>query len=185
MSVQLALGRMKPTDHDDSPATPELLGRLFDRHAAALELFARQWTRAADDCVQEALIELAAQADVPDDPVAWLYRVVRNRAINQARSDGRRRRREQVQAEQRENWFTEDLAGQLDGRQVTILLKQLSEGQRQVIIARIWGGLTFEQIASLLGTSRSSAHRCYATGLAALRKRLDPSCETKKNFPTT
>ena len=176
---------MKPTDHDDLPVTPELLGQLFDRHAAALELFARQWARSPDDCVQEALIELAAQSTLPDDPVAWLYRVVRNRAINQARSDGRRRRREQARLQGSENWFSDNFATRLDGHEATAALTQLADDQRQAIVARIWGGLTFEQIASLLGTSRSSAHRCYAAGLTALRERLDQSCETKKKFPTT
>jgi hypothetical protein len=46
---------------------PELLGRLFDRHAAALELYARQWCDAAEDVVQEALIELVGQCRPPDD----------------------------------------------------------------------------------------------------------------------
>ena len=46
--------------------------------------------------MQEALIELARQPRVPASPVAWLYRVVRNRAISQFRSARRRERREQL-----------------------------------------------------------------------------------------
>ena len=46
-----------------------------------------QWTEAADDCVQEALIELARQPRVPENVVAWLYRVVRNRAVSQLEYD--------------------------------------------------------------------------------------------------
>jgi hypothetical protein len=38
--------------------TPDLLGRLIDAHAAALELFAAQWTDRTADVVQEAFIQL-------------------------------------------------------------------------------------------------------------------------------
>ena len=60
---------------------PELLGRLLDRHAAALELYARQLCDVPEDVVQEALIELAGQPRLPDNAAAWLYRVVRNKAL--------------------------------------------------------------------------------------------------------
>ena len=65
---------------------PELLGRLLDAHGAALELYAAQWTDAAADIVQEAFVELIRRNRVPDRTVPWLYRVVRNRAINAARA---------------------------------------------------------------------------------------------------
>jgi len=171
---------MTDADHADRPITPEELGRLLDRHAAALELFARQWTRSAEDCVQEALVELAGQVPVPADPVAWLYRVVRNRAINQVRSERRRRAREEARTNDRDNWFCEDPAAQLDGEQATRALQQLPDRQRQAVVARIWGGLTFEQISELLGTSLSGAHRDYAAGLAALRTRLETPCRTNE-----
>src|SRR3954454_5494218 len=78
----------------DGPIDVELLGRLLDEHGPALALYAAQWTDAADDCVQEALVELARQRQLPDHLVAWLYRVVKHRAPNVARGDRRRRERE-------------------------------------------------------------------------------------------
>jgi DNA-directed RNA polymerase specialized sigma24 family protein len=44
---------------------------------------------------------------------------------------------------------------------------------REVIVARIWGGLTFDEIAQLVGCSLPTAHRRYQTGLTELRTRLD------------
>ena len=58
------------------------LGRLVDRHAAALELYARQWCDTPEDVVQEAFLKLAGQRPLPDKPAAWLFRVVRNGALN-------------------------------------------------------------------------------------------------------
>ena len=54
------------------------LGQLVDRHAAALELFARQWCDTPEDVVQEAFVKLAPQRTLPENPAAWLFRVVRN-----------------------------------------------------------------------------------------------------------
>src|SRR6188472_671983 len=78
----------------NGPIDAEQLGRLLDEHGPALALYAAQWTDTADDCVQEALVELAKQRQSPIHVVAWLYRVVKHRALNVARSDRRRRERE-------------------------------------------------------------------------------------------
>ena len=61
------------------------LARLIDETASALVLYARQWTSAPEDVVQEAFVKLAALTSRPDQPVAWLYRVVRNAALTAAR----------------------------------------------------------------------------------------------------
>src|SRR5712671_6215315 len=95
------------------PIDAEQLGRLLDEHGPALALYAAQWTDVADDCVQEALVELARQRQSPEHVVAWLYRVVKHRALNAARGDRRRRERElQAMAER----FPEiDKSASLDG----------------------------------------------------------------------
>ena len=182
--------------------TPELLGRLLDEQGGALALYAAQWTDSPDDCVQEALIELARQRPVPDSPVAWLFRVVRNRAISRARAARRRERHESLAGElrlrEREGvgslWPADTFP---DGKshsakdsrplysaephEVAGALESLDREQREVIVARTWGGLGFEQIAELVGCSTSTAHRRYIAGLAALRERLDVACHTNTN----
>ena len=77
------------------PSDAAFIAEMLNRHGAALELYAAQWTNAAGDCVQEALVELAGLAVKPENPKAWLYRVVRNRALNTARSARRRAGHEQ------------------------------------------------------------------------------------------
>src|SRR5262249_735542 len=151
--------------------------RLLDEHAAALTLFARQWCAAAEDVVQEAFIKLAAQRPAPDHVVPWLYRVVRNRSLTARRAELRRRHHEQAAAGARA-WFVLPEAAALDIEQVTQALQDLPAEQREVIVAHLWGRLPFEQIADLVGTSSSSAHRWYVRGLAALRERLGESCPT-------
>ena len=47
-------------------------------------------------------------------------------------------------------------------------------------MSRLWGGLSFEQIAEVSGSSTSSVHRWYQKGLAALRERLGEECPEKR-----
>src|SRR4051794_22024564 len=76
------------------PIDAEQLGRLLDEHGPALALYAAQWTDSPDDCVQEALVAVARQQPWAEYVLAWLYRVVKHRALNAARGDQRRRERE-------------------------------------------------------------------------------------------
>jgi RNA polymerase sigma factor (sigma-70 family) len=149
---------------------PDLLGRLFDQHAAALVLYARQWCEAPEDVVQEAFIQLARQKAEPVRVVPWLYRVVRNGAIAAARGDRRRRRRES-RASSVEAWFAPN-DDRIDAEHAAELLAELDLETREVIVARLWGGLTFDEIARLQGCSLTTAHRRYQNGLARLQERL-------------
>jgi RNA polymerase sigma factor (sigma-70 family) len=160
---------------------PHLLGRLLDEHARALELFARQWCQNPADVVQEAFVQLIRQPALPDNVVGWLYRVVRNGAISAARAQHRRRRHETAASALHENWFDPTHSAALDGEAVTEALARLPMEQRETIVARLWGGLSFEQIAAITDTSSSTAHRHYQAGLAALRKSLGAPCQKNRS----
>jgi len=157
-------------------AGPELLTRLLDEHGAALVLYAQQWCNAPEDVVQEAFVRLMCQRPVPDNAVGWLYRVVRNEAISASRAATRRARHESAVAHHGEPWFAVACGERLDASAAADALKTLPVEQRETIVARVWGGLSFEQIAELTHTSQSTAHRRYVAGLAALQERLRVSC---------
>ena len=161
------------------------LGRLVDRYAAALELYARQWCHAPEDVVQEAFLKLVAQRRRPDQPGAWLFRVVRNGAINAAVAARRRRRHEAEAAGEAGVWLEAGSdasggTGSLDAEAASAALQSLPLAEREVIVAHLWGGLTFEQIGELSGCSSSTAHRFYAAGLSAIRERLGVTCRKSR-----
>jgi len=157
--------------------TPELLGRWLDSYADALELYAAQWSTAPADVVQEAFVELARQPAPPQNVAAWLYKVVRNRAISEARSATRRRHRESAAGFKKdEALFRLARGGDLDPREVTEALSHLRDDLREVLVSRIWGGLTFEEIGKITSTSVSTAYRRYEEGLDLLRKQLGIPC---------
>ena len=155
--------------------TAQQFGELIDFHAAALVLYARTWCASPDDVVQDAFCKLAEQRASPDDPIAWLYRVVRNRALDVGKSDRRRSRREAAAARP-VRWFAEASVDGLDAEVAVAALVSLPVEQREVIVARLWGGLTLEQAASAAGCSVSSAHRRYEAGIRALQERLGVPC---------
>jgi RNA polymerase sigma-70 factor (ECF subfamily) len=126
--------------------------------------------------VQEAFVLLAQQSPPPENAPGWLYRVVRNGAISAARSAGRRARREAAVAHHGEPWFEPSEGDRIDAREASQALEQLPLEQREAIVARLWGGRSFEEIAQWMGSSTSTVHRWYQQGLAALRERLGVAC---------
>ena len=65
----------------------------------------------------------------------------------------------------------------LDAESAVNALRRLPVDQREVIVAHLWGGLSFEQIAEVAGCSASTTFRHFSAGIEALRQELG-LCET-------
>ncbi len=157
--------------------SPGDLARLLKERGTALVLYARQWSRTPEDVVQEAFLRLMDQREPPRNPVAWLYRVVRNEAFNAARAAARRKRHESAAAEDGDShptssWFDRSTEQPFDAQEATEALERLAHAERETVVARLWGGLSFEEVAALTGVSTSTAYRRYHSGIQALRERL-------------
>jgi len=162
--------------NDQTPAiSARQLAELVDRHGPALVLYARQICTEPEDVVQEAFLEFMEQPTCPESVPAWLFRVVRNRALDRVRSSKRRENRHREVAGD-EQWLTVNIDSRLDAATVAESLKELDANFREIITARIWGELSFEQIGELVGTSSSTAHRRYVEGLELLREKLGATC---------
>lgn len=159
-----------------NPISPQLLSWFLREYGSALVLYAQQWCHAPEDVVQEAFCRLAEQDQTPENVPGWLYRVVRNGALNASRSAARRGRHESEAAVRSPRWFEANGADQFDSRQIARLLPELADEQREAIVARLWGQLSFEEIGRLSGSSTSTAYRRYQAGIASLRERLGVAC---------
>jgi len=155
---------------------PDGWSAWLDRHGAAMVLLARQWVadRAdAEDVVQEAFVRFWRARERAADPTAFLYACVRRCASNQRRGLARRSRREQAAARPE---AAPMLAGPLEceerRRALEAALIHLPPPQREVLVMRIWGGLTFPQIAQAVGVPVDTAASRYRYALAGLRARL-------------
>jgi len=154
-----------------------------------LLLFSRQQTRGshdAEDVLQDALVKLAkkvAEGTFVGGQDAWmpfLYTQVRREAIDRGRKDDRRRKREEHVVEdfkglntiESGSWFMESDAGSEQGELLEAALKELPEKFSEVLVMKIWGGRTFDDIGKALGISLHTAASRYRYGLEALRKKL-------------
>jgi RNA polymerase sigma-70 factor (ECF subfamily) len=149
--------------------------RWVERHASALLLFARQQAGCeadAQDLVQEAVVESwRKQSNGAPPHLGLVYATIRHRAIDLARRDGRRAGREMVaHLESPQCWFD---CG-LDERERHLLLhkamNQLPAIYRDVVTLKVWGGLTFAEIAQALEIPANTAASRYRYGLIELRK---------------
>jgi RNA polymerase sigma-70 factor (ECF subfamily) len=151
---------------------------MLDRYGPPLLLYARQWCDAPEDVVQEAFLKLVSLRQPPRNIVPWLYRVVRNAALD-TRKAARRRQRRELAAARSIPWFVEPEMNGLDAAAAVAALQRLPPEEREVIVARLWGGLSFEEIAEVSGCSASTAFRRYSAGLDALRRDLGVPCPNR------
>jgi len=152
--------------------TPHELGLMVDDHGPRLILYARQWCDTPEDVVQDAFVKLMALGQPPREVLPWLFRVVRNRAMDAGKTARRRKEREAAVGVRPGRWFVEPDVDGLDAQTAVAALEGLPIEQREVIVARLWGGLSFEQIAELAGGSASTAFRRFSAGIDALRQKL-------------
>lgn len=165
-------------ENRDSLIDPITLSEIWDVHADRLLLIARSIDSAAEDAVQEAFVALACQPELPDDPMAWLVRVTRNRLLQWRRGQ---RRRESRETQHREpDWFDSDILRvqrRLDANEVTQALQGLESPDREIIVMHLWGEMTFDAISEVIESSKASTHRAYQRGLSQLKKQFPSSAE--------
>ena len=161
----------------------QLIATLLEAHAEALQRYAAQWTVCPDDCVQDAIVKLAGQSELPDSLVAWLYRVVKNGAINRGKSEQRRAKHEQLAAAKlaadRRSIAAESPHSD-EQFELEAALANLNAIDRELIVLRIWSQLTWEEIADLTGQSSSGAQRHYVAALKKLKHILEQPCPTNQ-----
>lgn len=159
--------------------SPIAINKLLDRHWGPLVAWVGPCGGAGEDVVQQAFIELARQKIEPDNPIGWLYRASRNLAINEQKQQRRREKRHRAIARPERQpcsvWQSTEAAELADR------LGMLSEDARQVVVARIWGGFSFEEIAGMLQKSRATVWRHYQSALDELRTLYGAPCKVKNN----
>jgi RNA polymerase sigma-70 factor (ECF subfamily) len=160
--------------------TPQQLEQLILTHQRSLELFASQWTTSPEDCVQEAFLRLHRQKKHIANEAAWLFRVVRNLAIDQGRSDASRSNREQFVGRQR-SLFASSNSQLIATDELEHAIRQLPDSEREVIVARVWGKLTLNEISESFGIAISTAHRRYNQGILSLQSHFEISCQKPNN----
>lgn len=148
----------------------------LNQHGAALVMFARQWVSSrtdAEDVVQEAFVRFWRSREWVSEPTAYLYGCVKRCASDWQRTRRRQIRREEATARPEcQTLFAGSLEQTERQAAIEAALTDLPEGQRETLVMKIWGGLTFPQIAAVLEISADTAASRYRYALAKLREQL-------------
>lgn len=163
----------------EAPRNHDSWQTWFQLHGPKLLLCARQWTRSAadaEDVVQDAFIRFwRHQRNLPGEPMALLVTSIRRAALDRARRDGRRAGREErslAAAGEGVAWFESRAECAERRAEIEAALARLPDEQREVLVLKIWGELTFEQIGTELGISPNTAASRHRYALAAMRRAL-------------
>jgi RNA polymerase sigma-70 factor (ECF subfamily) len=147
--------------------------RLYEQHGAALLLYARSFVVDAatgEDLVHEVFLKLlSGETTAPDIPLAYLYRAVRNTALNTLRD-----RSGHAASDDQITWFQHREGKQEEELALQSALGELAEDQRATVIMRIWGGMTLEEVADATAVPLSTVASRYRYALEKLRERLKP-----------
>ncbi|HEV3142448.1 MAG TPA: RNA polymerase sigma factor [Gemmataceae bacterium] len=157
---------------------PQAFAELYDFCASRVHhyLVVRLRSRdAADDVLQEIFIRLVRQRQrlaTVDNLLGYVFAIARNEANRLA---GRRHREAKHQLKlSAEHLFLEAASPDVELREtaeaVAAALHQLPDELRELIELKIYGSLTFREIADVLGVPQGTVATRYRTALARLKE---------------
>ena len=156
-----------------SAAVRETLRAFYAGHRQPLYTYAVSITRqreAADDAIQRAFQQLLSRDTLPVDLRPYVFRCVRNAALDGLRRD--QTRQESIFANGHAESATPLPGPPLSAAEVDAQLQQLSPDEREIIVLKIYDSLTFREIADLRGMPLSTVASWYRHGLGKLRALL-------------
>ncbi len=150
------------------------LERLFANHHKSFFAAALTITRdraAAEDAVHDALLAVASVKTQPDDLKAYVFRVIRNKAILYNKQS----KRCVNEAPEKEFIATETLDNdqKIFVSQVLKQIEALEPNQQQVLIMKIFAELTFKEIAEIMECPMNTVASWYRRGMNQLQEKFD------------
>ena len=150
--------------------------KLYEQHSRGLFACACSVVSSfasAEDALHQVFERmLRGGLEIQGSPVPYLYRAVRNAALNQIRNRSR-----EVNFE--DSWLEPPSGMQQSGLELQSSLKELPEEQREIILMHIWGEMSFEEVAAALEISPNTAASRYRYGLSKLREQFQVGTRSK------
>ena len=153
---------------------------LVARHAQALARFAASFgaNDDIDDLVQDTFIRAFQSLDgfrAESSFRTWLFTIERRLLLDRRRAEKRRPGRVEVQegdATTEYDALDTMVAGEAAHR-VREAMKRLSPTQREVFALRVAQGLSYKEIAELVGTTEGAARVHYHNAMRAVKEHID------------
>lgn len=153
---------------------------LVERHASAVARFVASLgeRRDVEEVVQDTFVRAFASLDgfrADSSLKTWLFTIARNLVRDRAR--GRRRRWGTDPIEEDDAVTTHDALDQVVADETEQRMRHavagLSPMQRQVFTLRVAEGLSYKEIAQVLGSTEGATRVHYHNAMRAIKERLD------------
>jgi len=165
-------------------ALRQAIERVYCDHRQGLYTLALAITRCpgrAEDAVQEAFARLWSRRIRPSgDLVPYVFAAVRNAAIDQVR-----RRPPELREPDASifNGLSEDASSASvtaeEHRLLESAVRALPDDQRETVVLKIYGGLTFQQVAETLDAPLQTVASRYRRALEQIGRRVKPVLEPR------
>lgn len=176
---------MPKTDHDIRRAKrgdSEAFGALYDAYADKIYrylYYRTQHRETAEDLTSQTFLKaldgLSGFDEARGTFSAWIYRIARNALIDHYRAT-----RETVDID--DVWdlkSDEDVERDVEAREriekLQPYLKALPKDQRELLLLRLWDGLSYAEISAIVGRSEDACKMAYSRTVARLRKDVPAS----------
>ncbi len=150
----------------------EEVSRLYDEYGPALLGYACALLgvrASAEDVVHEVFLRLIDEKKPLANPVPYVFRAVRNTALNVRRQQARH-----FPLEAEPAWFESANGISESALAVQEALIALPDLQREIVVLHVWCGMTFAEIADLTQIPPDTAASRYKYGLSKLGELLGP-----------
>ena len=121
---------------------------------------------AAEDVLHQIFLKLLGMRQLPEDPRPYLFKAVRNRALNAMRNSAR------LTSLDGKEWLMKPPGMADAGLEVEKAMHELPPEQREVVVMRIWGEMALTEIAVVLEISENTVASRYRYALNRLRALL-------------
>jgi len=143
--------------------------QLYETHGPALLAYASALLRdssAAEDVLHQVFLQLLrGKAAMNGQPAPYLFRAVRNTALNHIRGQSR-----EVELGGNAVWLESPDGSPETSIALQSALKALPEEQREIVVLKVWGQLTFEEAAEVTGVPANTAASRYRYGIQKLKE---------------
>ncbi len=151
-------------------------GQLYDRYVKKIYgfiYFKTMHREDAEDLTSQTFIKVIEKIrsfDPDTNFSAWIFAIARNTVIDHFRT--------QKQEAGIEDWWSLDSGTDISARAAdreTILrvrgyLDRFTAAQREVILLRVWGGMSFSEIAAVTGRSEGSVKMSFSRYIRKIRQ---------------
>src|SRR5271154_4321081 len=147
--------------------------RLYRLYGAGLLAYGCAITvdrAAAEDVLHQVFLKLLrGDVELPEVARPYLYRAMRNAALNSRRVVSR-----EIELDAQNSWFVAPQGRTEEALTLQAELQELPEEQREAVVLHIWGQMTLQEVAEVTGVTLNTAASRYRYGLSKLRERMPP-----------